>query len=71
MEYLRNDLTQHDWIHQNSVSCEGCGQNGPGKRLKGDAFVCYVITQLQADKADNSELINNRGPGAALLARRY
>lgn len=35
--------------------------------------MCYVIAQLQADKAykaDNSELINSRVPGAALLTRR-
>ncbi len=32
--------------------------------------MCYVITQFQASKAskaDNSELINSRVPGAALL----
>lgn len=29
--------------------------------------MCYVITQLQAFKADNSELINGRAPGAAPL----
>lgn len=32
--------------------------------------MCYVITQLQAYKADNSELINHRVPGAALLTSR-
>lgn len=32
--------------------------------------MCYVITQLQAYKAGNSELINSRVPGATLLASR-
>lgn len=32
--------------------------------------MCYVITQLQAYKADNSELINSRVPGATLFASR-
>lgn len=32
--------------------------------------MCYVITQLQAYKADNSELINRRVPGATLFASR-
>lgn len=32
--------------------------------------MCNVITQLQACKADNSELINSRVPGAALLVSR-
>lgn len=30
------------------------------------SFMCYVIAQLQAYKADNRELINGRVPGAAL-----
>lgn len=42
----------------------------PGRNLEGGAFACYVITQLQAYKADNSELINSRVPGATLLTSR-
>lgn len=45
----------------------------PDGILKGSAFTCYAITQLQADKAykaDKSELINRRVPGAALHTRR-
>lgn len=56
--YLHNDLTQHDWFHQNSASCEDCEKDRPGNRLKGDAFVCYVITQLQADKLTKQTTVN-------------
>lgn len=42
----------------------------PEKNPEGCVFVCYVIAQLQAHKADNGELINSRVPGAALLTSR-
>lgn len=42
----------------------------PERHLEGRAFTCYVITYLQAYKADNSYLINSRVPGAALLTSR-
>lgn len=58
MTYLHNDLIQHDWFHQNSVSCESCGQDRPGNQLQGDAFEYYVITQLQADKLTKQTTVN-------------
>ena len=42
----------------------------PERNLEGGAFMCNVITQLQAYKADNSELINSRVPGAVPLMSR-
>lgn len=52
---------------------EGCQEEDkntvrwPEQNREGSAFMCYVITQLPAYKADNSELINSRDPGAAFL----
>lgn len=81
---LKTITIKHPWIlklpashNYNTINNpEACPEEDkhttrlPERNLEGGAFMCYVITQLQAYKADNSELINCRVPGAALLTSR-